>query len=140
MRFSKVKQRFVFYTENLVIPDSSTRNNVIWDTHWYKNHTTFVNTFIQCQTNVVDVGPTLYKCYTNDLFIMGIDHNCYMQDVFIQLHVGCCTCRWFDVFDHVTVEKDSDDCHGQHQYTNSSNDNEEHRRTRVFLLINWTQI
>ena len=28
-------------------------------------------TFIQGQTNVFDVGPTLCKCYTNDLCLLG---------------------------------------------------------------------
>ena len=28
-------------------------------------------TFIQCWTNVEDVGPTLYKCYTNVLCLLG---------------------------------------------------------------------
>ena len=27
--------------------------------------------FIQCWTNVEDVGPTLYKCYTNVLCLLG---------------------------------------------------------------------
>ena len=28
-------------------------------------------TFVQCRTNVEDVGPTLYKCYTNVLCLLG---------------------------------------------------------------------
>ena len=28
-------------------------------------------TFVQCWTNVEDVGPTLYKCYTNILCLLG---------------------------------------------------------------------
>ena len=28
-------------------------------------------TFVQCWTNVEDVGPTLYKCYTNVLYLRG---------------------------------------------------------------------
>ena len=28
-------------------------------------------TFVQCWTNVEDVGPTLYKCYTNVLCLLG---------------------------------------------------------------------
>ena len=28
-------------------------------------NTKFCVTFVQCRTNVEDVGPTLYKCYTN---------------------------------------------------------------------------
>ena len=28
-------------------------------------------TFIQCWTNVEDVGPTLYKCYTNVPCLLG---------------------------------------------------------------------
>ena len=33
-------------------------------------HNQFVN-FVQCWTNVEDVGPTLYKCYTNVLCLLG---------------------------------------------------------------------
>ena len=29
-------------------------------------------TFVQCWTNVEDVGPTLYKCYTNALCLLGL--------------------------------------------------------------------
>ena len=29
-------------------------------------------TFIQCWTNVEDVGPMLHKCYTNVLYLLGI--------------------------------------------------------------------
>ena len=29
-------------------------------------------TFVQCWTNVEDVGPTLYKCYTNVLGLLGV--------------------------------------------------------------------
>ena len=28
-------------------------------------------TFVQCWTNVENVGPTLYKCYTNVLCLLG---------------------------------------------------------------------
>ena len=28
-------------------------------------------TFVQCWTNVEDVGPTLYKCYANVLCLLG---------------------------------------------------------------------
>ena len=31
---------------------------------------TFCITFIQCWTNVEDVGPTLYKCYKNVLCLL----------------------------------------------------------------------
>ena len=35
-------------------------------------HNTYVFiTFIQCQPNVFDVGPLLYKCYTNVLCLLG---------------------------------------------------------------------
>ena len=27
-------------------------------------------TFVQCQPNIFDVGPTLYKCYTNILCLL----------------------------------------------------------------------
>ena len=38
-------------------------------------------TFIQCWTNVEDVGPTLYKCYTNVLRSLG----CICKHVGIQV-------------------------------------------------------
>ena len=40
-----------------------------FETYPAKNKT-FV--FVQCWTNVEDVGPTLYKCYTNVLCLLGI--------------------------------------------------------------------
>ena len=33
-------------------------------------------TFIQCWTNVEDVGPALYKCYTNVLCLLGVSLYC----------------------------------------------------------------
>ena len=32
-------------------------------------------TFIQCWSNVEDVGPALYKCYTNVLCLQGCSHD-----------------------------------------------------------------
>ena len=32
-------------------------------------------TFVQCRSNVFDVGPTLYKCYTNVLCLPGYDRS-----------------------------------------------------------------
>ena len=37
--------------------------------------------FIQCWTNVEDVGPTLYKCYTNVLCLAGMDPDITVCDV-----------------------------------------------------------
>ena len=37
-------------------------------------------TFIQCRTNVEDVGPTLHKCHTNVLCLLGI------SKYFLMLH------------------------------------------------------
>ena len=34
-------------------------------------NTTHLYDFVQCWTNVGDVGPTLYKCYTNVLCLLG---------------------------------------------------------------------
>ena len=34
-------------------------------------NTTHLYDFVQCWTNVEDVGPTLYKCYTNVLCLLG---------------------------------------------------------------------
>ena len=35
-------------------------------------HTCFI-IFVQCWTNVEDVGLTLYKCYTNVMCLVGMD-------------------------------------------------------------------
>ena len=37
-------------------------------------------TFVQCWTNVEDVGPTLYKCYTNVLCMLGIVHHTFTRN------------------------------------------------------------
>ena len=39
-------------------------------------------TFVQCWTNVEDVGPTLYKCYANVLCLLGSDSitNIYVRE------------------------------------------------------------
>ena len=41
--------------------------------YWTANpvNTNICITFVQCWSNVGDVGPTLYKCYTNVLCLMG---------------------------------------------------------------------
>ena len=38
---------------------------------WLINLPNKHNMFVQCWTNVEDVGPTLYKCYTNVLCLLG---------------------------------------------------------------------
>ena len=38
---------------------------------WPSKRKTICITFVQCWTNVKDVGPTLYKCYTNVLCLLG---------------------------------------------------------------------
>ena len=38
---------------------------------WFATDDFPANTFIQCWTNVEDVGPTLYKCYTDVLCLLG---------------------------------------------------------------------
>ena len=43
-------------------------------------------TFVQCWTNVEDVGPTLYKCYVNVLCLLGLD----------QRKIAGGTKRWHD--------------------------------------------
>ena len=41
-------------------------------THWCSQQTQNIcMTFVQCLTNVDDVGPTLYKCYANVLCLLG---------------------------------------------------------------------
>ena len=48
----------------------SSESCTVWQ--WYTGkHKTFCITFIQRRTNVVDVGPTLYKCYTNVFVFAG---------------------------------------------------------------------
>ena len=41
-------------------------------------------TFMQCRTNVEDVGPALYKCYTNVLCLRGGGRG-YLQSLYIRL-------------------------------------------------------
>ena len=41
-------------------------------------------TFMQCWTNVEDVGPTLYKCYTNVLCLLGL-YKCYTKVMYLTL-------------------------------------------------------
>ena len=41
----------------------------------HSKHKTFCMTFMQCWTNVEDVGPALYKCYTNVLCLLGCGAN-----------------------------------------------------------------
>ena len=39
--------------------------------YWHPVNTKHLYDFMQCWTNVEDVGPTLYKCYTNVLCLLG---------------------------------------------------------------------
>ena len=39
-------------------------------------------TFVQCRTNVEDVGPTMYKCYTNILYLLVWRHPPSLVHVF----------------------------------------------------------
>ena len=67
----------------------------------------FTLTFIQCRTNVEDVGPTLYKCYTDVLCLPGYiyEYNivrsnqsmCYSDEWHIQ-HFDC-QGGWYIVYD-----------------------------------------
>ena len=45
-------------------------------------------TFIQCRTNVEDVGPTLYKCYTNVLCSLGASILSYNRKGIIRCTIG----------------------------------------------------
>ena len=47
------------------------RNRLTPRVYRHPLNTTHLYDFIQCWTNVEDVGPTLYKCYTNDLCWLG---------------------------------------------------------------------
>ena len=48
--------------------------------------------FIQCWTNVEDVGPTLYKCYTNVLCLLG--RRTFSQTLYISPMLGQSRRRW----------------------------------------------
>ena len=48
-------------------------------------------TFVQCWTNVEDVGPTLYKCYTNVLYFLGYDLLFFRLVDCIYLFMSMCT-------------------------------------------------
>ena len=39
--------------------------------YWHSVNTKHLYDFMQCWTNVENVGPTLYKCYTNVLCLLG---------------------------------------------------------------------
>ena len=55
-------------------------------------------TFIQCWTNVEDVGPTLYKCYTNVLYLLGYIFTFYMGgDYSITSKHDTLTLFWYNV-------------------------------------------
>ena len=41
---------------------------------------------MQCRTNVVDVGLTLYKCYTNVLCLLGQEH--FLSNIVHLFNVG----------------------------------------------------
>ena len=43
-------------------------------------------TFVQCWTNVEDVGPTLYKCCTNSLCLLGNNDLHYVNGLHAMLH------------------------------------------------------
>ena len=45
--------------------------NIRWPIYIFIIKQNICITFIQCWTNVEDVGPTLYKCYTNALYLLG---------------------------------------------------------------------
>ena len=59
-----------------VCPDGSHLSAMIYSTLIYiitQQTQNICITFIQCWTNVEDVGPTLYKCYTNVLCLLGTE-------------------------------------------------------------------
>ena len=47
------------------------RNRLTPCVYQHPVNTTHLYDFVQCWTNVEDVGPTLYKCYTNVLCLLG---------------------------------------------------------------------
>ena len=55
--------------------------------------------FIQCWTNVEDVGPTLYKCYTNVLCLLGRDLNPMLDQCWSNVVDGAPTLKqhWINV-------------------------------------------
>ena len=57
-------------------------------------NTTHLYDFIQCWTNVEDVGPTLHKCYTNVLCLLG--RRTFSQTLYISAMLVQC---WASVAD-----------------------------------------
>ena len=52
--------------------------------YWHSVNTKHLYDFMQCWTNVENVGPTLYKCYTNVLCLLGCRRT-FSQTLYIYL-------------------------------------------------------
>ena len=70
------------------------RNRLTPRVYWHPVNTTHLYDFIQCRTNVEDVGSTLYKCYTNVLFLLG--RRTFSQTLYISVMLVQC---WASVAD-----------------------------------------
>ena len=66
------KKQWVFCCNNHHLPTTcTTRLYHLPRLMWPPIKHIFCITFVQCWTNVGDVGPTLYKCYTKGLCLLG---------------------------------------------------------------------
>ena len=69
-------------------------NCLIPSLFWHPVNTKHLYDFMQCWTNVEDVGPTLYKCYTNVLCLLG--RRTFFQTLYIYSMLVQC---WASVAD-----------------------------------------
>ena len=61
--------------------------------YWKSVNTKHLYDFMQCWTNVENVGPTLYKCYKNVLCLLGCRRT-FSQTFYIYSMLGQCRRRW----------------------------------------------
>ena len=71
------------------------RNRLTPRVYRHPVNTTHLYDFIQCWTNVEDVGPTLYKCYTNVLCLLG--RRTFSQTLYISAMLVQCWASGADV-------------------------------------------
>ena len=82
------------FANNLTVLLWVFRNRLTSRVYRHPVNTTHLYDFIQCWTNVEDVGPTLYKCYTNVLCLLG--RRTFSQTLYISAMLAQC---WASVAD-----------------------------------------
>ena len=64
--------------------------------YWHSVNTKHLYDFMQCWTNVENVGPTLYKCYTNVLCLLCCRRT-FSQTLYIDSMLGQRRRRWHSI-------------------------------------------